>query len=101
MQRRSERRQVWQLAALYVTTAVDGRLTLGPLAQSALMSAAVLRRLRRKVRTVLGGTSNYDQAIANTFVLLPGFVGHVVIPIEEKVAPKEREHRDCDGADFA
>jgi hypothetical protein len=64
------------------------------------MSAAVLRRLRRKVRTVLGGTSNYDQAIANTFVLLPGFVGHVVIPIEEKVAPKEREHKDFDGADF-
>jgi hypothetical protein len=85
---------------LAVTTAVDGWLTVGPLAQSALMGAAMLRRLRRIVRTVLGGTSDYDQAIANTFVLLPGFVGHAVIPIEEKVAPKEREHEEFDGADF-
>ena len=41
----------WLPLVLAAITAVDGWLTLGPLAQSTLIAAAVLRRLGGKVGT--------------------------------------------------
>jgi hypothetical protein len=44
----------WMTLLLAVTTAVDGWLMLGPLAQSTLIAVAVVRRLRDTMSTVRG-----------------------------------------------
>jgi hypothetical protein len=48
----------WLPLLFAVTTAVDGWLTLGSLAQSTVIAAAVLRRLRGKVRATASGTND-------------------------------------------
>ena len=48
----------WLPLLLAATTAVDGWLTLGSLAQSTVIAAAVLRRLGGKVRTAASRTND-------------------------------------------
>ncbi|MGO9931387.1 MAG: hypothetical protein ACLPV8_06200 [Steroidobacteraceae bacterium] len=48
----------WLPLFFVVMAAVDGWLTLGSLGQSTVIAAAVLRRLRVKVRTVAGRTDD-------------------------------------------
>jgi hypothetical protein len=48
----------WLPLLFAVTTAVDGWLTLGSLAQSTVIAAAVLRRLSGRVRTAATRTND-------------------------------------------
>ena len=48
----------WLPLLLAAATVVDGWLTLGPLAQSTVIAAAVLRRLGGKVRTAARRTND-------------------------------------------
>jgi hypothetical protein len=48
----------WLPLLFVVTAAVDGWLTLGTLGQSTVIAAALLRRLRVKVRSVAGRTDD-------------------------------------------
>jgi hypothetical protein len=50
----------WLPLLLAATTALNGWLLLGPLAQSTLMAAAVLRRLRRAMGTARGRTNEVE-----------------------------------------
>jgi hypothetical protein len=50
----------WLPLLLAVTTAVDGWLVLGPLAQSTLMAAAVLRKLKGTMSAAAGRTSEVE-----------------------------------------
>jgi hypothetical protein len=49
----------WLPLLIAATTAADGWFTLGPLAQSTLIAAAVLRRLRGKMSAAYRGFSRF------------------------------------------